>query len=146
MKKSNLWILVLLISLVFTACSSDDDDDNQPDKPNKTEMLAKKWIAEEATTAALGKVYQRGASNNQFDFDNSYVEFKKNGTYDLLILEQEQGTWAFTNNETQAVLTSTNEESTTYTLISLTDTTLEFSFDSYYQGFAITVTVKMKPE
>jgi len=144
MKKSNLWILVLLLNLVFTACSSDED--NEDNKPNKAEMLAKKWVMEEATAAVFGKVYQRGASDNQFDFDSSYVEFKQDGTYASLIGEQEEGTWAFTNNETQAILTSKDGEPTTYTLINLTETELEFSFNFNYQGFDVVVIVKMKPE
>jgi len=141
MKKSNLWILILLLNFVFSACSSDEDS-----QPSKTEILAKKWITEEATAAIFGKVYQRGASDNQFDFDSSYVDFKKDGTYALFIGEQEEGTWTFTNDETQAILTSNNGESTTYTLINLTDTELEFSFNFNYQGFDIVVIVKMKPE
>jgi len=136
-------MLMVVLAFSFVGCSDDDDA-----SPSKTEMISKKWIYDEVSIMPFGTIYKRGASKNLSDFSSDYAEFKSDGTYTFVSIDEgetetEIGTWTFLNNESQLSLTSEGE-TVIGNIIKLSASELEYSYTDPEEG--LTATAKMIPQ
>ncbi len=105
---------ILVSMALFVSCK--DDEDSGP--KSKTDLLTQfTWL------------YNSGTSSDPLAgaflvlLEDSEYTFKKNGTYDGLILGiSGSGTWSFADNETKL-----NIDDDVYTLTTLNETTLEIT-------------------
>lgn len=129
-------MLLTAFTVTFTSCGKDDDttptttnnggDNNDLPAKTKTEMLAKKWIVDEAYVN--GTTPDNSSKGLMFDIkaDGSYHLSKPNYNYD--------GTWEFQDNETKINFDKGTQVNQVFTLKEFTDTKIDATFVSAFTG------------
>jgi hypothetical protein len=141
---SKLLIMSLLLGLLGSC------KDKIVDNANLTniERVSRVWVCQEATvTTNSGPqvVYVKGQAGNRLDLTNSFINFKKNGSYEGIDFNNvpQKGIWRFKNNDTVAELEEWDYD---FTLSQLTVDHLDFSSKYLFQNKLIDISVKMVPK
>lgn len=135
MKKTIFYLMVVAVfAITISSCGKDDSTDptptnnnggnNNPPAKTKTEMLAKKWIVDEA--------YVDGSTP-----DNSSkgltLDIRADGSYTLK--GGYIGTWEFEENETKINFDKNKPQyNQIFTLVEFTDTKIDATFISAFTG------------
>ncbi len=128
-------IFLALMGLFLTSCKSDSNDPT-PAAQTKTQLIAKSWQMQSATgtvtanPAVVVPVYQKGGgANNLIDFSRYQLGLTSDGKFTLNDGRQTQtGTWQLVNNDTQLVLTYTDNTQVTYTVNTASATNLDLDY------------------
>lgn len=113
----------------------------------KTEMVARKWICEEAYLIGNNRnlAYKKGQAGNAIALENSFITFKKDGKYEGIDFNSipKTGSWKFDNNETVATL---QEWEYPFQITELTAEKLNFTTKLSYAGRIFDIEAKMVPQ
>ena len=123
--------LLAVMGLLLTNCSKNSTD---PVVQTKTELITKTWQMQMAsvTVNASGltlPVYTKGNTVNLLDYSKYQLALNSGGKFSLSDGSQTQtGTWQLLNNDTQLMLTYTDNSTTTYTVATASATNLDLSY------------------
>jgi hypothetical protein len=156
MKATKLFTAVLFIFAIaflstLESCKKDSESDSGGETVSKSSLLsASGWVAKTAILKVPTGDLDVYALMDECDKDNQIV-FKSNKSFvkdagsnkcDANELQTEDsGTWVFSNNETEVVVTD-KTEITTFKIITLTSSELVMEFTQYDSTFQTNVTGK----
>jgi hypothetical protein len=143
MRNAQLFLRLLVISLIFfTACKDKDDD---PKPPTRTDILtAKTW--------KMNRVLGNGIdiTNQPFvsEFQDLRLKFEPDKTYTLTSPDGSQtGTWAFADNETKLVFDPNTADADTWEIVELIDNSAKLRSSQDVPPFGqVAITLELVPE
>lgn len=128
--KKTLFLLTV-IGLFVASCKKDSP---VPAVQTKTQLIARTWQMQTASVTVTSTgltlpVYTKGATGNVTDFSKYQLALTSDGKFSLFNGTQTQtGTWQLLNNDTQLILTYTDNTTQTNTVTTASATNLDLSY------------------
>lgn len=125
------FFLLAVVGLFMTGCIKDSP---VPAAQNKAQLIARTWQMQTASVTVTSTgltlpVYTKGGTANLSDFSKYQLALTSDGKFSLFNGTQTQtGTWQLLNNDTQLILTYTDNTTQTNTVSTASATNLDLAY------------------